>query len=388
MHGVSADGTVPVGGRAGVISRGCCGWSREVGGTGEQQEAEWQQEGASSVGEEAEVADAHEAARQQVEQEAAQEFIDRQSEQALLVGVGGVSPAEGDLSLLQCDQSAVGDGDAVSVGAEIAQRVFRAAEGWLGVDDPLVAEQRPGPCGEGSWIRKSGEVSMELELVMVKGSLQSVVELATKDATECLDREEESVAGWDPAQVVGSEASRGGDAVDMGMSLEALVPGMEHAEEANLRAQVAGIASELQQGCSTGLEQQVVDHSFVLESEGREFTGQREDQMHVAGGQQFLLACLEPAHASVRLASGAMPVPARVEGDGSGVAAGGTAIAMATESGGATAGNRQQHLLVLPGDPAAAAFDEASLCTANDIGHLQRRPIWMGHTNIFLCDPS
>jgi hypothetical protein len=51
------------------------------------------------VGEEAEVADAHEAARQQVEQEAAQELIDRQSEQALLVGVGGVSPAEGDLAL-------------------------------------------------------------------------------------------------------------------------------------------------------------------------------------------------------------------------------------------------------------------------------------------------
>jgi hypothetical protein len=46
-----------------------------VGGTGEQQEAEWQQLGASSVGKEAEVADAHEAARQQLEQEAAQELI-------------------------------------------------------------------------------------------------------------------------------------------------------------------------------------------------------------------------------------------------------------------------------------------------------------------------
>jgi hypothetical protein len=40
------------------------------------------------------------------------------------------------------------------------------------------------------------------------------------------------------------------------MKLEALVPGMEHAEEADLRTQVAGIASELQQGCGTCLVMQ------------------------------------------------------------------------------------------------------------------------------------
>jgi hypothetical protein len=34
---------------------------------------------------------------------------------------------------------------------------------------------------------------------------------------------------------------------------------------------VAGIASELQQGCGTCLEQQVVDHALVLKSEGGEF---------------------------------------------------------------------------------------------------------------------
>jgi IS30 family transposase len=44
--------------------------SRDVGGAGERLEAEWQQPSASSIGEEAEVANAHEAARQQVEQEA------------------------------------------------------------------------------------------------------------------------------------------------------------------------------------------------------------------------------------------------------------------------------------------------------------------------------
>jgi hypothetical protein len=53
------------------------------------------------MGQETEVADAHEAWGKHVEQEAAQEFLDRQSHEALLVTVGGVSPAKGDLVIGQ-----------------------------------------------------------------------------------------------------------------------------------------------------------------------------------------------------------------------------------------------------------------------------------------------
>jgi hypothetical protein len=48
---------------------------------------------------------------------------------------------------------------------------------------------------------------------------------------------------------------------------------------------------------------------------------------------------------------------------------------MAAESGGAAARDREQDLLMLPGDPAAAALEEALSGAANKIGHLQRRPI-------------
>jgi hypothetical protein len=53
------------------------------------------------VGQKAEVADAHEAGGQHVEQEAAQELLDGKGHQTLLVAVRGVSPAEGDLVALQ-----------------------------------------------------------------------------------------------------------------------------------------------------------------------------------------------------------------------------------------------------------------------------------------------
>jgi hypothetical protein len=66
-------------------------------------EAKWQESGAPSVGQKAEVADADEALGKHVEEEAAQELLDRQGHQTLLVAMRGVSPTEGDLAALQGD---------------------------------------------------------------------------------------------------------------------------------------------------------------------------------------------------------------------------------------------------------------------------------------------
>src|SRR5258708_26067117 len=187
----------------------------------------------------------------------------------------------------------------------------------------------------------------------------------------------------DPMGVIGSEAAGGGHAVDMGMMLQPLVPGMEHAEEADLCTEVAGIASDLEQGRGAGLEEQVVGHALVLEGEGCKFTWQGEDEVHVAGGQQFLFARLQPAQTRVRLASWAMPVAARVIGDGRRMSAGGTAIAMAAECGGATARDREQALLMLAADPAATAFHKGRAGPANEIRPLPRGA---GHA-LPLCFP-
>ncbi len=106
------------------------------------------------VSEEAEVADAHKTARQQVQEEAAQERFDWQSHEPFLVAMGGVAPAKGDVALGESNQPAVGNGDAMSVSAEIAQHVFWAAKRPFGVDNPVVTEQYPQPCGEGARFRK------------------------------------------------------------------------------------------------------------------------------------------------------------------------------------------------------------------------------------------
>src|SRR5215216_1731784 len=53
-----------------------------------------------------------------------------------------VLPLEGDAVVVEGDQAAIGDGDAVGVAAEIGEHRLWPGEGSLGIDDPLDLAQR------------------------------------------------------------------------------------------------------------------------------------------------------------------------------------------------------------------------------------------------------
>ena len=80
-----------------------------------------------------------------MEQKPAKEFVDCQAHHAFLVLMSGVPPSKRDLAVAEGDQSAVGDGDAVSVGAEISDDVLWAAERTLAIDHPVIPEELPDP---------------------------------------------------------------------------------------------------------------------------------------------------------------------------------------------------------------------------------------------------
>ena len=73
--------------------------------------------GSAAIGEQAVMADAVEPAGQHVDEEAADEFIDGECHQLAPVVLFGavVLPFESDAGLVECDEAAVGDGDAVGV---------------------------------------------------------------------------------------------------------------------------------------------------------------------------------------------------------------------------------------------------------------------------------
>ncbi len=158
---------------------------------------------------------------------------------------------------------------------------------------------------------------MELEPGFAEGGLELGNKLTAEDTAEHLDGKKERAVRGDPAGVVWSESAGSKHAVDMGMMLQTLIPGMEHAEETDLCAKVPGIASDLQQSLSAGLKQPVIDHLLVLQSERSKLARQREDDMDVGCRQKLPFTRLQPALARVALALGTVPVTARVVRDGS-----------------------------------------------------------------------
>jgi hypothetical protein len=93
--------------------------------------------------------------------------------------------------------------------------------------------------------------------------------------------------GWNPPAVVGSQSSGRNDAVKVRMMLHFLVPGMEHAEEADLSSEVLGVSGDFHQRCGADLEQKIVNELLVLQRQRSEFVWQRKHDMRVRYSQQI-----------------------------------------------------------------------------------------------------
>jgi hypothetical protein len=188
---------------------------------------------------------------------------------------------------------------------------------------------------------------VKLELVLLKELAKSGSELAAENAAECADGQKEAVGRSDPSGMIGSYAASRNDVMDVRMMLKVLSPGMEHAKKPDLCSQMLRVAGEFQQCRGAGSEEQIVKQSLVLQSESREFVRQGEDDMKVRHRQQLRRSRRHPSCACVPLASGAVPVPARVVRDGL-MAAARALITMAAQGRSATSDDGIEHLAMLP----------------------------------------
>jgi hypothetical protein len=216
------------------------------------------------MSEEAEVADAHEAGRKHVKQKASQELVHGQGHEALLVVVGGVSPAEGDLVTGEGNETMVGDGHTMGVSAQVVEDVLGAPERRFAVDDPVPAEEWAQERGESFGRGERLQLTMETQLSFGESVFQSSDELAPKNSCQNGKGKKEAATGREPAAVVGGESAGGDHTMDMRMMLQLLVPGVEDTEEADLGAQMPGMASDFQQGLGTGAKQQIIENLLVL----------------------------------------------------------------------------------------------------------------------------
>ena len=70
---------------------------------------------------------------------------------------------------------------------------------------------------------------------------------------------------------------------------------MQHAEEANFRAETFQIACHFEKSFRTGTEQEIVEDFLVLQHQRRQAAGECEDHVQVAGREQFSSTRSDPA---------------------------------------------------------------------------------------------
>ena len=233
--------------------------------------------------------------------------------------------------------------------SQVTEHLVGAAEGWFAVDHPTVTEKLAEKTAEDFGMGHGLELSVELEFPRRESLPQCFDELATEDLAENCFRDKEVVTpGTNPLRVIRRETASRNDAVNMGMMLQFLVPGMQDAEESDFSAEMLGVSGDLDQRLGAEAEQQTIHHFLVLQGQRRQFVWERENDVGVRRGQQFGTARVEPAVAGVALALRAMPVAARIVGDGA-MATARTLIDVAAQCGGAASLDGNEHFDVQPG---------------------------------------
>ena len=175
--------------------------------------------------------------------------------QLLFVIVSGITPTKRDRPVSKRDQTVVGDGHAMGVPAQITEHMLWTSERTFRVDHPILSEQCSQPRSKGFRLSEELQVSMKVELAVMKGTLERFVELAAKDSAEHFDGKKEVVAWFDPVRVIGRQPTGRHHTMYMRVKLEFLSPTVQHAEEADLCAEMLGIARDLQKSFRTGAKQ-------------------------------------------------------------------------------------------------------------------------------------
>ena len=268
--------------------------------------------GSNRSGEQAVVADAMEAAGQDVQEKAADELggVERHGLEPVAAFDPVVFPFEGDALVVERDEPGVGDGDAVGVAREIGKHGFRPGEGSLGVDDPLGAAQRRERGVEGSLVGEGLEAAEEDEATGRMQGCEPFEEEPAEETRQHPHGQEEAGLAGDPARTVRRQAAAGNDDVDVRMVGERRAPGVQYGGQADARAEMLRVGGDRGQRLRGGPEEEVVDGRLVLERDRADRRRQGEDDVIVGNRQELRLAVFEPLPRGGRLALRAVTVPA------------------------------------------------------------------------------
>jgi hypothetical protein len=139
------------------------------------------------IGHDTEVADTDESLRQDVKQKTSDELVGRDGHRSHLVAAGVIPPTEGNAFAIEGDEPVVGDGDTMSITAEISDDLFWAAEGGFGINNPILTKQQSEERREVFRFHQMVDRSGAGQPVLVMRVAESGDELSTKHFGESFD---------------------------------------------------------------------------------------------------------------------------------------------------------------------------------------------------------
>ncbi len=89
--------------------------------------------------------------------------------------------------------------------------------------------------------------AMKAKLALMEVAFQSDDKLAAKNPPEHGDGKKEARVRWNPKRVIERQSAGGHHTMGMRVIFEFLIPGVEHAKEADFGAEMFGIASDFEE---------------------------------------------------------------------------------------------------------------------------------------------
>jgi hypothetical protein len=198
--------------------------------------------------------------------------------------------ANEDHTVLDFQDSRIGDSDSEDVGSKILQACFAGAYG-LGVDVPIDLPE----------IRR--------DLIEETGLFHFIAELGFEDLGESSDGEIEIDPGGVPDATGGGEGATGDDVMDMGVKLQGTTPGVEDPEESReISSDIVFIHGEFFDGLRGSLEQGRVSRLLVFTNESAQTLGDGKREQEMMTGELPLDLFLEPLLGLMMLTGRAMTI--------------------------------------------------------------------------------
>lgn len=225
--------------------------------------------------------DTDEALWQDMKQKPAHELLRGNSHGPVLVASRIVPPTECNVAAIEGNETVVGYGDTVSIAPEVTDHLLRAAEGGLGIDDPVLTKQRSQERREALGLFQALDRSCANQLFLSVSAPQSIDKLCSEDFAERLNGHEKRIQRMNPPFFVRRDSAAGNDAVNVRMEQKVLPPRMQDAEETNLGSQMFGVARHFTKRFGYRAEQEVIERPLILQDESVQLVRQGEDDVEV-----------------------------------------------------------------------------------------------------------